>query len=83
MNSAQQKITLTFAGEDFWGRIVFKGDNGRFYKTVDFLNPREGFQSLPRQEQERLFGDLHTCGGQFEGEPCSPCNLEKFILAEE
>ncbi|CAK7034823.1 MAG: hypothetical protein DELT_00517 [Desulfovibrio sp.] len=80
MNTTQQKITVHFAGEDFWGRIVFKGDNGRFYKTT-VLNPEEGFPNLPRDEQESLFTDLHTCGIHFDGEPCFPCNLEKFILA--
>ena len=82
MSSAQQKVAVRFVGEDFWGRAVFKGDNGRFYKTIE-LNPREGFQSVPCAEQKRLFRSLHTCDGKFEGEPSSPCNLEKFVLADQ
>ena len=82
MNTTQQKITVSFAGEDRWGRAVFKGDNGRYYKTIE-LNPDEGFPNIPRPEQERLFSSLHTCNGVFEGEPSSPCNLEKFTLTNQ
>lgn len=32
MNTAQQKIAVSFVGEDRWGRAVFKGDNGRDYR---------------------------------------------------
>lgn len=74
-----EKITIHFAGVDDWSRVVFKGDNGRFYKIAT-LNPKEGFEALSPEEQCAFIQDLHTCGGEFEGEPCSPCNLEHFIL---
>lgn len=77
------KIILTFAGVDGWDRVVFKGDNGRFYKTADFLEPDCGFLNAPHEEQERIFGNLHTSEpyDDFEGEPGWPVTLEKFILA--
>ena len=40
-------------------RCVFKGDNGRFYKTIE-LDPDEGFESLSREEQIALLRSLHT-----------------------
>lgn len=78
MNSSE-KIRICFAGEDDWGRAVFKGDNGRFYKTTR-LNPDGGFNSLKPEAQHDFVQDLHTCDGKFRGEPCSPCNMERFVL---
>lgn len=75
MNTAQQKTAVSFVGEDRWGRAMFKGDNGSYYKTTE-LNP----PNASRTEQERLFRSLHTCNGVFDGEPSSPCNPGKFIL---
>ncbi|EGW50073.1 hypothetical protein HMPREF1022_02895 [Desulfovibrio sp. 6_1_46AFAA] len=76
-----EKITIRFAGVDDWSRVVFKGDNGRFYKTID-LAPDCGFDNLSAEEKQELLKSLHSCDGRFDGEPCSPCNLECFILAE-
>lgn len=76
-----EKITLRFAGVDGWSRVVFKGDNGRFYKTTE-LEPDGGFFNLSTEEKWELLKDLHTCNGVFDGEPDSPCNLDRFELAE-
>lgn len=73
-----ERITIHFAGIDGWSRCVFKGDNGKFYKTVE-LNPDEGFESLPREEQVALLRSLHTTD-EFDGEPGWPCKLECFIF---
>lgn len=76
--STQQKIIVSYAGEDSWNRIVFMGDNGRYYKTTE-LNPACGFPNLPQEEQHKLFRDLHTTD-DFDGEPGFPVNLEHFEL---
>lgn len=73
------KITLKFAGVDYWDRVVFKGDNGRFYKTTA-LAPDDGFTSLSDDEKLMLLKSLHDTD-EFEGEPGWPVTLEKFILA--
>ena len=73
------KIQIRFAGEDDWGRAVFKGDNGRFYKTTR-LNPDGGFNCLCPEAQRDFVQDLHTCDGEFHGEPCSPCNMDRFEM---
>ena len=75
------KITIRFAGVDYWSRIVFKGDNRRFYKTTE-LDPDGGFLSLSTEAKQELLKSLHTCNGVFDGEPDSPCNLDHFELAE-
>lgn len=76
---AVSAIKISFAGEDDWGRAVFKGDNGRFYKTTR-LNPDGGFNNLSPETQRDFVQDLHTCDGEFHGEPCSPCNMDRFEL---
>lgn len=75
------KITLTFAGVDYWDRVVFKGDNGRFYKTTA-LAPDDGFTSLSDDEKLMLLKSLHDTD-EFEGEPGWPCDLAKFDFADE
>ena len=64
-------IKLSFVGVDGWDRLVFKGDNGRFYKTT-VLEPRGDFLSLTREEQLDLLRDLNTTDC-FDGEPGFPC----------
>lgn len=44
-------VTIRYVGTDFWGRAVFQGDNGRFYKTADILDPDGGFSKAPLEEQ--------------------------------
>ena len=78
MNSPD-KIRICFAGEDDCGRAVFKGDNGRFYKTTR-LNPDGGFNNLSPETQRDFVQDLHICDGELHGEPCSPCNMDRFEL---
>lgn len=78
MNTFPEKITIYFTGIDGWCRCVFKGDNGRFYKTIE-LDPDEGFESLSREEQIALLRSLHTTD-EFDGEPGWPCKLENFIF---
>lgn len=75
-------VTICYVGTDFWGRAVFQGDNGRFYKSA-FLDPDEGFPNAPREEQERIFCDLRTSEpwDDPEGEPGWPVELEKFTLS--
>lgn len=80
--TSSDKIRIRFVGEDDWSRAVFKGDNGRFYKTTR-LNPDGGFNNLPSEEQHNFVQDLHTCDGKFHGEPCSPCNMARFELVRE
>jgi hypothetical protein len=60
---------------------VFKGDNGKFYKTVA-LDQDEGFLNLSREEQIALLQSLHTTD-EPDGEPGRPCKLEKFIFCGE
>lgn len=76
-------ITVRYVGTDYWSRAVFQGDNGRFYKTADILDPDGGFSNAPREEQKRIFSDLHTSEpcDDVEGEPGWPVTLENFILA--
>lgn len=76
---SETRITVRYVGEDYWSRAVFKGDNGRFYKTTE-LDPHGGFPAAPREDQERTFRSLHTTD-DFEGEPGWPVTLENFILA--
>jgi len=73
-----ERITIHFSGIDGWSRCVFKGDDGQFYKIVE-LDPDEGFESLPREEQVALLQSLHTTD-EFDGEPGWPCKLERFIF---
>ena len=65
------KIKLSFAGIDGWDRVVFKGDNGRFYKTTELV-PDEGFTSLAESEQLDFLRSLHSTDC-FDGEPDFPC----------
>jgi hypothetical protein len=73
------KITIHFAGEDGWGRAVFAGDSGRYYKTVE-LNPDEGFENLPKEDQLWLLQTLHTCDGKFDGEPSGRVKKGLFVF---
>ena len=73
-------IKLSFVGIDYWDRLVFKGDNNRFYKTVE-LEPREGFLSLTKEEQLDFLRDLHTTDS-FDGEPGFPCWKEGAFSVE-
>ena len=71
-------ITILFAGIDGWCRCVFKGDNEKFYKTVE-LDPDEGFKNLSCEKQVALLRSLHTTD-EFDGEAGWPCKLERFIF---
>lgn len=73
------KIVLRCMGEDFWGRIVFKGSNGKFYKTADILNSGE---TRSPEWAERVLGDLHTSEPSTdpEGEPGYPVNKSAHII---
>lgn len=65
-------IRLTFKGEDGWSRPVFKGDNGRLYKSIELVG----------KDRETILATIHTCGDQFNGEPCSPAK-GPFELADK
>lgn len=76
-------ISIRYYGVDEWSRVVFRGDNGHFYKSVDCLSPDGGgFLAAENEEQERILGDLHTCSphNDPEGEPCSPVGRGNFTL---
>ena len=64
-------IKLSYIGIDGWDRVVFKGDNGRFYKTTE-LEPKQGFRSLTKEEQLDFLQSLHSTDC-FDGEPDFPC----------
>lgn len=75
-------IKIRFIGVDFFDRLVFEGENGRFYKTVA-LSPRSGFDSLSQEEKSEFLESLHTTD-EPEGDPGFPCwKPEKFELIEQ
>ena len=80
-------IKLSIVGIDGWDRVVFKGDNGRFYKTIELV-PDEGFMSLTESEQLNFLRSLHSTD-DFYGEPDFPCwkengfSLESISLSAE
>jgi len=43
-------VSLKFVGKDFWGRAVFKGSNGRWYKTTDLLLPEAPHQMTATEQ---------------------------------
>ena len=72
-------ITLQYAGVDYFSRCVFRGDNGRYYKTTANV-PDEGLENVSRESQLELLRTLYTTD-DFEGEPSMPCwNPDKFTL---
>ena len=64
-------IKLSIVGIDGWDRVVFKGDNDKFYKTTELV-PDEGFMSLTESEQQDFLRSLCTTD-EFDGEPDFPC----------
>ena len=73
-------IKLTPVGIDGWNRVVFIGDNGRFYKTTELV-PDGGFMSLNNEEQLELLRSLCTTH-EFDGEPDFPCWKEGAFSLE-
>jgi hypothetical protein len=73
-------IKLSFFGIDEWSRLVFKGDNGKFYKTIE-LAPEQGFMSMTEEEQLHLLHSLHSTDC-FDGEPDFPCWKEGVFSIE-
>lgn len=73
-----KKITLRFIGIDGWSRCIFKGDDEKYYKTVE-LDPDEGFLNVSCTEQIALLQTLHTTNNP-DGEPSYLCRLENFIF---
>jgi hypothetical protein len=72
-------VELTYRGIDRWDRLVFTGDNGRYYKTTE-LAPKEGFELLSMEAKYNLLKSLHRTDC-FDGEPDFPCFEEgKFTL---
>ena len=74
-------IKLSFVGTDEGDHLVFRGDNGRLYKTTE-LEPREGFLSLTKEEQLDFLRSLATTD-EFEGEPDFPCWKEGVFSLED
>ena len=75
-------IELRFLGEDYWSRALFKGSNGHYYKTTE-LNPDNGFESLPLEDQLDFLQSLHTStpATDPEGEPGWPVDLGRFSFS--
>ena len=78
-NTDASPISLKFVGGDEWGRAVFKGSNGRWYKTVELLPTP--LHPLAADEKALLLGSLHSTD-KFEGEPCSPVDMSRFTVSE-
>lgn len=79
-------VTIHYYGVDEWSRVVFRGDNGHFYKSVDYLSPDGGgFLAAKSDEKECILGNLHTCcpHNEPEGEPFYQVRRENFILAND
>lgn len=78
------ETVIRYVGADYWDRLIFQDNLGKFYKTMDILTPDEGFCNLSPEEQEGILRDLHTCEpyDDPEGEPGWPVRLENFQLAE-
>lgn len=79
-NTDVSPIALKFVGEDEWGRAVFKGNNGRWYKTIELLPTPP--HPLTTAEKALLLGSLHSTDG-FNGEPCSPVDVSRFTISED
>jgi hypothetical protein len=84
-------IELTYQGVDMWDRLVFTGDNGKYYKTTQLmpgLGPEhnsgrgrnEIYDSLSTESKYDLLHSLHTTDSVI-GEPDTPCWKEgEFTL---
>jgi hypothetical protein len=82
VRSTENGLVLSQEGIDGWDRLVFIGDDGCFYKTVE-LEPPMGFRLLTTKEKYDLLRGLHTTDS-FDGEPNFPCWADgKFTLAED
>lgn len=77
------KLTLRYAGTDYWGRAVFLSEGGRYYKTADQFDPDCGFPMADANAKQLIIDDLHTSepAYDFEGEPGWPIDINKFNLA--
>jgi hypothetical protein len=74
-------IELTYRGIDGWDRLVFSGNNGRYYKTTELV-PREGFESLSMQTKFNLLTSICTTDC-FDGEPDYPVWKEGMFMLKE
>lgn len=72
-------VSLKFVGKDYWGRAVFKGNNGRWYKTTDLL-PKSP-PPLTAAEKALLLGSLHSTDSR-DGEPGWPVDVSRFSFSE-
>lgn len=56
--------TLAYTGMDFWGRPVYKDENGMYWKDVEDIGHKHGVQRS---------SNLHSCiWNEPDGEPLSP-----------
>lgn len=78
----EPRMKLTYQGTDSWGRAVFKSEDGKIYKSPDYLVPEGGFFNASKEKQDKIWNNLHNsvpCR-DFEGEPGWPINISKFEL---
>ena len=59
MKKQAEKISLTFVGEDDFGRAVFEGSNNKAYVTTDLIL-RKGWEAMDQEEKEILLHSLHS-----------------------
>ena len=79
-NNEASPVSLKFVGKDYWGRAVFKGSNGRWYKTTDVLLPEAPHQ-MTATEQTLLLASLHSTDSR-DGEPGWPVDVSRFSFSE-
>jgi len=78
-------IKIRCIGEDYWSRLTFQGDNGKFYKILD-CSSEEEFENLSREEQIQMLETLSTSVpiNDPQGEPGYICwNPQKFVLIKD
>ena len=79
-NNESSPVSLKFVGKDYWGRAVFKGSNGRWYKTTELILP-EVLHQMTATEQALLLASLHSTDSR-DGEPGWPVAVSRFTFSE-
>lgn len=77
MNTSNSLI-IKFVVIDEWDRLVFKGSNGRYYKTIA-IDPYEGFFSISDEEQKYIIGTLHTVE-DIDDQPVWPVKFKTVVF---
>lgn len=77
----QSKITIHFAGMDYFCRAVFRAvDTGHYYKSLELMADHD-FASLSDDEKETLLHSLCDTD-EMEGEPGWLILRDRFMLME-